>query len=869
MKVWNKLLNLLPARRRALEADMREELEALRGLAHPGELGNLTRAAENARAELSWPRLERIAVDFRTALRALRRSPGYAIACVLFLALGIGVNTAMFSVVYAVVLKPLPYPNTSRLVFLWEKIPSVPEPMGPRIPAQRIVYDEWRRLKNIFSDMAAWQEAPLNEGGVERPGTLSSGYVSANLFPLLGARAGAGRLFRADEDNKGRDRVVILSDAYFDRRFHRNPEALGKTVTLGGADYIVIGTLPAGFHMPATYEGGNLTKPDVWIPLSRSWNRPEDDTASKLFVIGLLNPGISLTQARSAVSGLQARLNKSDPERYEVSQASVFPLTVENRSEDLVNELYLLLGAVGLLLTIGCTNLASLTLARATRRAREISVRWALGASRLRIIRQLLTESFLLSVIGACISLVILRITIGELHRFELFAPRPDDIQLNWVVFAFAAGASLLTTALFGLAPAIAASNIRISEALKSKGGGGASAGLARSRQILTTAEVSLAVLLLCGSGLLIRSFINMTRAGLGFRTERLAVADIDLPGVRYPDAERRARFYDSLLVRARAIPGVVTAAVATTLPLKSWNEQTFRVAGQPRSPLNELPVADVASVSDDYFGLMGLSIRAGRKFMAGDALRNRSGTGEGVVIVNGAFAAKYFRGQNPVGRRLLLENDRPYEIVGVSENFLVQETEGDPHPQYFEAGIDAAKALLLLRTAIAPTAVFDSVRATLLSIDPELPVNNLSSMEQIIRQERADARALVLTMGIFAGLALLLAMIGVYVVLTHLVASQTREIGIRMALGATPANVGLRIARETLKPLAIGLISGLTGSLLVSRAMESFLIGIAPTDPVTYLLAAATVLVCAPPAVWWPVRRATRIECTVALREE
>jgi putative ABC transport system permease protein len=456
-----------------------------------------------------------------------------------------------------------------------------------------------------------------------------------------------------------------------------------------------------------------------------------------------------------------------------------------------------------------------------------------------------------------------------ELHRFDLPVPRPEDIEMNWWVFAFAAGVGLLTTLLFGLAPAVTASNVSISEALKSRGGGGSSAALARSRQILTVAEVSLAVILLCGSGLLIRSFINMTRAGLGFSTERMAVVDIYLPAVRYPDAPGRARFYDALLLRARAIPGVITAGASTTLPLKSLNVQTFRIAGRPKPVLNELPAADAALVSTEYFSLMGLPIRAGRNFTPDDALRNRRPKGEGVIIVNRAFAAKYFNGQDPLGHRLLLENDRPFEIVGISEDFLAQGAISDAHPQYFEVGIDAPKALLLLRTKIPPAAVFDAVRATLLSLDPELPVNELSSMEHIVDEDRAEARSLVVTMGIFAGLALLLAMIGVSVILAGLVASRTREIGIRIALGATPADVGLTIAGQTLRPLAIGLILGLGGSLMLSRVIESFLIGIAPTDPVTYLLAIATVAVAAPPAVWAPLRRATRIECTVALREE
>jgi putative ABC transport system permease protein len=847
---------------------MQEELASLAAMADPRELGYLTLAAEDARAEWSLPGLDRIVRDIRMALRMLRRSPGYTFACVAILALGIGANTAIFSVVYAAALKPLPYPNTNRLVFVWDKIPSLPEPVGPRMPVQRIAYEEWQRQRDIFGDMAAYQEGPLNEAGVERPRTLSTGYAAANLLPLLGARAAVGRLFRREEDQPGKDLVVVLSDAYFDTRFHRDLSAIGTSLTLGRTSYTVIGVLPRQFHLPATYGGDDQKKPDVWVPLSRRWSRPAADTAFQLYVIGLLNPGVSLEQARAAMSLIQTRLNTSDPERYPLSQASVFPVTAEDRSDDVNLALYVLLGAVGVLLLIGCANLANLTLARATRRAREISIRRALGASRGQIVGQLVTESVLISVTGAGIGVLLARLTMDSLLKFHVPVPRPEEIDLNWAVFAFAAAVSQLTILLFGFGPAVAAANVNVNEGLKSRGGG-ASTKIARGRQTLTGVEVGLAVILLCSAGLLLRSFVTLSHTGLGFRTAQLAVVDIDLPEDRYPDAGSRARFYDALLSRASAIPGVATASASTTLPMKGVTFETFAFAGRPRPKMNETLSADIARVGGEYFRLMELPMLAGRSFTPADVARNASGKRDGVVIVNRAFVATFFKNQSPLGQRLLLQDSRPFEIIGVAADFLAMGALSDARPQLFVAGIDAPKGLLLLRTTVPPGSLFDDIRATLLSMDAELPVGRISNMEETLHDAFADQRSLVVLMSAFAGLALLLAMFGIYAVLASLVASRTREIGIHMALGASPGAIGWMVTAQSLKPLVTGLVFGLGGSFAVSRVIVSLLIGIAPGDPATFLFVTVAVMVAVLVALWAPVRRATRVECTVALRED
>lgn len=445
---------------------------------------------------------------------------------------------------------------------------------------------------------------------------------------------------------------------------------------------------------------------------------------------------------------------------------------------------------------------------------------------------------------------------------------RPEDIELNRAVFAFAAVVSVLTTFLFGLAPAITVSKTGVNEALKSRGGGGTSASMAHSRTVLTTVEVTLAVVLLCGSGLVIRSFVRLFQKGLGFRTEKLAVAEIGLPETRYPDAAGRARFYSALLARARAIPGVATATVSTTLPLKGINFTTFAIAGAPSPAPGELPSVDVAEVGSSYFQVLGLPILQGRDFSAADfACGGKNGAG--AVMINRAFAEKFFPGRNPLGQHLLLDDNRPFEIVGVAENFLVLGGLTDPRPQFFRARTEAPNALLLLRTTVTPESLADEIRATVLAGDPELPVAKVESMDHVFREAASEVQTAVVLMSIFAVLAWFLAMFGVYSVLTNLVAAQTRELGIRMALGAMAGSVAWMVVWQTLKPLVIGLVLGIAGSLALSRVLQSLSDGVVPADPLTFVWVAVAVLLVAPLAVRGPVRRATSVECTVALREE
>lgn len=860
MKLWG---------RRAAEEDMREELDALRSIVEPGELGNLTRAAENAREAWSWPRTEQVARDVGFAFRTLRKSPGYSLACIAILALGIGANTAMFSVIHAVVLKPLPFPEPDRLVYLWQKLPSMPWPIGPRMSSPRIVYQEWQKQGELFDDIAAYNVQPLNEAGVARPRTLEAAYTTSNLLPLLGARAAQGRLFRADEVRKGSDQVVILSDRYFEQRFQRDPAVIGKPVTLGREAYTVIGILPALFRLPAVWEGLDQKKPDVWIPVSRTWNKAADDVGLSLNVIARRKAGVPLEQVRVALNALQERLNKSDSERFFTTQVSVFPFTEEDQNPYINLTLYVLLGSVGLLLLIGCANLANLTMARAAKRSREISIRRALGATRARVIGQLMTESFLLSAAGALAGVLLAQGIVQGLLRSNAPILRPEEIELNWFVFTFAAGVCVLTTFLFGLAPAVSVSKIGVNEALKSRGGGGASASIARGRGLLTATEVGLAVVLLCTSGLLIRTFVKLLDAGLGFPTEKLVVADIALPEDRYPDVASRSRFYSSLLARTRAIPGATAASITTTLPMRGLQFTSFGFPGAPKPKnANDLPVADVAEVGSGYFRLMGLPILQGRDFTSADFTRNRK-KGDGTVLINRAFAEEFFKGRNPLGQRLLLEDDRPFEIVGVAENFLAMGAIQPPRPQFFRPRTEAAGGFLLLRTAVPPESIIDETRAAMLGVDPELPVTSVSSMDAAIREEASDPRFVVVVMGVFAALALLLAMIGVYSVLSNLVASQTRELGIRIALGATAANVGWMVIRQSLTPVGIGLGAGLAGGYGLSRLLESLTEGMVPPDPLTFVLVSAAILIAAPAALWGPVRRATSVECTVALREE
>lgn len=808
--------------------------------------------------------------DVRAALRSLLRSPAYALTCVAVLALGIGANAAIFSVVYSVILAPLPYPDASRLVFIWERFPPLPDPPFGRLPVTHKNYLEWKRQSTVFSDMAAFGETKLLEAGLDHPQRVSAGFASANLFPMLGAQARIGRSFQPQEERKNNDRIAILADAYFDRRFHRDPGVLGKTITLSGDVYTVVGVLPPKFHLPATNQGLDQVKPDVWVPLSRLWKSPADDTRKVLFVSARLKPGISLAQARTEMTGIAKRLEQSDPEHNKGWTVAVFPFAVEDAAPTLHRALYVLLATVAFLLLIACANLANLTLARATKRSREFAVRLALGATRPRIIAQLVSESFVVSIAGALAGLLLAHWCIKLMLAFKPpDIQRPELIEINLAVFGFCAGLSVLTTLLFGLTPSILASRADLNTALKTAGGWAGSAARLRSRQFLIAAEVALALMLVAAAGLMIRSFRELVETGIGFPTEHLIAANVELPARDYPDGASQSRFFRALMDRVRAIPGVTAVSVVDNLPLESVWASNFFIAGRPDPPPQSVPIADGAHVSPNYFSVIGLRLLAGRFFTDAD-LAAAEKEQDSVAIVNQTMARQYFSGEDPLGHRLLdMERKHPAEIVGVVADYRPMGIENPIRPQIFRPYLKVGSANVIARTSGPPEALAKPIQAAIWSLDSSIPETKVLTMDYRARQWEAQRKFNTLLLGIFAGLALLLAMIGVYGVLSNLVASRVREIGIRMAIGAAPAEIGKLMLRQSMVPISIGLAAGLAGTFVLSRFLEALLFHVRARDPLTLALAASVILLISPLALFVPLRRATSVDCTVALREE
>lgn len=808
--------------------------------------------------------------DLRSAVRILVRSPAYALTSIAVLALGIGANVAIFSVVSSVVLSPLPYPDVSRLVFVWQRLRVLSDPVLSRSTVYHKNYDEMRRQNTVFDAMAAFSQRRLDETSLDHPQHVSVAFASADLFPMLGVRPRIGRVFQPADDDANNNRVAVISDAFFTSRFHRDARALGQTLTLNGNIYSMIGVLPPRFFLPATREGLDQLKPEVWVPLSRLFTNPRDEATAAVYVTARLKPGVSLTQARTEMAGMAERLAQADPDLNKPWIITVFPFAEEDAAPTMHRALWVLLATVGFLLLIACANLANLTLARATQRSREIALRLTLGATRARIIGQLLAESLLISLAGAMAGLLL-----GKWCIRLILALKPPDIQrpeligLSASVFAFAAALGLLSTVLFGLAPAMAVSRSELNITLKAAGGWGGSAFRLRSRQFLIAAEVALALILLAGAGLLIRSFRELIATGIGFRTEHLITTDIDLPAADFPDAGSQSRFLRRLLDRIRQIPGVTSAGSVDNLPLHQVSMRQFLIAGRPEPPRESVPVFDTASVSPDYFGVLGVRLLAGRWFTGSD-FSSAEKSPDSAILVNQSLARQVFGTQNPLGRRLI-DGDKKHtrEIIGVVSDYRAMGVENPLHPQVFFPSLQMSSASLVARITGPVESLAKQIQDAIWSLDRGIPQIKVATMDSYLNDWQSQHKFNTLLLGAFAGLALLLAMVGIYGVLSNLVTSRVREIGIRMAIGAAPAEIGRLILRQSMLPILIGLTAGLAGTLVLSRFMEALLFQVHARDPLTLALAMATILLVSPLALFVPLRRATRVDCTVALREE
>jgi len=841
---------------------------ALLELKENGLLGLEIRGVERSVQQDPVPmRIERganiigdLAQDLHYGLRMLVKNPSFTIVAVLALALGIGANSAIFSVVNTVLLRPLPYKNPGRLVMLWEEATHLGFPKNTPSPANFI---DWRAQNTVFEAMAAMVERSFNLTGVGEPERFDGRRVSANLFDLLGVQPQLGRAFRAEEDKPG-SRVVILSNGLWQHRFGGDPRVIGQAVSLNGESYTVIGVMPGSFQFPTRRD-------QLWVPLAFDAKEAASRGNHFLEVIARMKPGVTLQQAQAEMSTIAARLAQQYPEEN-LRVGSVVTALQEQVVGDIKPALLVVLGAVGFVLLIACANVANLLLARAAARQKEIALRLALGAGRSRLTRQFLTESVLLAVIGGAVGLLL---SIAGLRVLKTFIPdtisQAQAISIDAKVLVFTGLVALVTGIIFGLAPAMQVSHLDINDTLK-EGGRDAAGGTRgnRIRALLVIGEIAVSFVLLMGAGLLINSFMHLRNLHPGFRANHLLTMKIPLSEVKYPDKERRSPFYAEVLRRVQALPGVQSAAVAGNLPLTyDGDSMPIGIEGRTDPPPDQRPDVILRVVGPGYFSTMGIPLVRGRDFSEQDKADSAR-----VVIVSEKTARHFWPGENPIGKRLKpgsTNRNIPWiEIIGVvkdvRQNDFVSEPKMQMYMPYQQLNSFAPNALVV-RTNVEPLSLAGAVRNAIWAVDKDQPVSNLRSMDEIVSEAVARQRFSMLLLGIFAALAMVLAAVGIYGVMSYSIAQRTREIGLRIALGAQKSDVLKMILRQGLRFVAAGLAIGLAASFVLTRVMASLLFGISATDPATFVSISLVLIAVALLASYIPAVRAMKIDPMLALR--
>jgi len=805
--------------------------------------------------------------DLRYAIRQLVRHPGFTFVVVLALGLGIGANTAIFSVVNAALLRPLPYRDSSRLVVVWDQLVK----LGlDAFPVSYANYLDYRSQNRVFQDVAAFAYAEFNLTVADQAERVPGIRVSANLLPMLGAAPAAGRIFTSEENAPGRGNVVLLSDSLWQRRFGRDRRIVGKSVVLDGTALTVVGVLPASF----SFSAGNPA-PELWVPVEL---RPAPDrTEGALQLIARLKPGITLQQAsaglRAVARGIEDRYH---PYRGPHGEDAGYGVTVIPLRDELYGSmrrgLLVLLAAVAFVLLIACANVASLLLARTAVRRREIAVRLSLGAGRFRLARQLLVESITLSTAGGLLGLALAFWGVNALRALMPDSlPHLENIPLDVRVLGFALAVSLITGVIFGLAPALEGSALALSETLKQAGRGVTGGGSRRIRRLLITGEVALSLVLVIGAGLLIKSFTRLLSVHPGFRAEKLLTARISLSQQTYREDRRVAAFYSQLLERVRTLPGVLSVSVVSQLPLTgSPGGDPFSIEGRPYDTHSRTPQITSHQVIDpDYFRTMQIPVLAGRIF--------REREPEPAVIINQTMARGFWPGDlsQAIGRRILLGAPRPgapwLTITGVVGDVRNAGLAAVPIPQMY-VPIDQTPThamALVVRTVRDTGSVISSVRAQLFSLDPNQPLYDVRTMEQRVAATVAQPRFQTVLLGAFGTLALILAAIGIYGVIAQSVVDRTHEIGIRMALGARPGAVLRSVIWEGLAMGLAGTGFGLAGALPLAHLLASLLYGVPALDAGTFLSASLVLMLVVLAASYIPARRAAKLDPVSALRWE
>jgi putative ABC transport system permease protein len=831
--------------------------------------------------------IQDLAKDIRYGARMLRKNPGLTFVAALSLSLGIGAVSTIFSFINGTMLRPLPYRNPERLVIVDETA------LKRGVPSMSVSYPnflDWRAQNKSFEDIGCYTTGGFAIGAgasSTRPGVgplnaepelLQGAFVSEGTFEVLGVAPILGRTFTAEEDQPDHDLVVILGYSLWQRRFGGDPNVLGQTVLLNNRPRVVIGVMPRGFQFPEVAE--------AWGPLAltpKLFTRTDHGLDS----IARLKPGVTLEQAKAEMISLASSIEEQNPVTNEGLSVNVNDLR-SSLVGDYKKALLILLGVVGFVLLIACVNVANLLLARATSRQKEIAIRAALGANRKRIFRQLLTESLLLGVISGALGFVL------SLWGMDLLlAAIPIDIpfwmkfDLDWRVVAFTVACSLLTGFLFGTAPAIQSSNPDLNETLKEGGRSAATSGRQRLRSALVIGEIALSLVLLVGAGLMMRSFIGLQHVNSGIKPEGVLTLNIGLPGAKYKTPEQRLTFFQQLLERVRALPGVQSAATNSGLPLGGGNwGRSLTVEGFPVLSVGEAPMINHCVISPDYFKTMGIPVLKGRDFDERDrapekgsqvAVRGEAqpGASTGVTIIDERLAREYWPDQDPIGKRIRFgppEDNEPWHtIVGVVGEVRHERLDAATRKSVYlpHAQVPIGGSRLVIRTEGRPESIIGSVRAQVREIDPDLPITRVLPMTEVVARSVWKERLYTALFGVFAAVALILATVGIYGVMSYAVTQRTREIGLRMALGAQRSDVMKMVVGHGVLVTATGIGTGVVAAVALTRLMSSLLFNVTATDPITFIAVSVILAAVALAACFVPARRAAKVDPMVALRYE
>ncbi len=818
--------------------------------------------------------------EIKVALRGLLKTPGFALLAILTIALAIGANSTMFALVNAILVKPLPYHEPARLALLWEKFAG----QGlERIPCSAPEFNDYEKeLKS--ADIAAFNYTNFNLAKDGNPERLSGAVVSPNAFPLLGIEPIRGRTFAREEMGEGHDDVIVMSERLWRRRFNSDPGLVGQSLLLSGRRYTLIGIMPASFEFPIplfNVQGGQFgQRVDIWKPIAFTKNELESRGSRSYGVIARLHPGVSIETAQAELNSIIANWYRLYPDNYGAADkfGGVFYGLQEQVVGGMRTGLLILLGAVAFVLLIACANIATMLLARASSRERELAIRVALGAGPWRLFRQLLTESVVLSMAGGAVGVIF---SIWGLEIFKRVGartlPRLTEVNLDLTVLAVTALVSIGTGILFGLLPAIVSAKPELTEALKD-GGRGSTGGPRRNRlrDLLVVGEIALALVLLTGAGLLMKSFMRLQAISPGFNPNNVLTMEISLPRAKYPALEKdnpgmdsRLAFFNEAERRIRQLPGVESCAFADILPLSGTNsDSSFAIENRPLDKTQPFPDEEIREVTADYFKVLQTPLMRGRFFNEGDTADK-----PGVVIINEALAHKYWPNEDPLGKRITFDDPRKpgmkwITIVGIVTSIRHRSLDQDPQPEYYLPFTQSpyATMLMVVRSPQDPRTLATAIRREIQSIDAEQPVADVRTFDQVISEAVAPRRLSVVLFGIFSGIALLLAGVGTYGVISYLVVQRTHEIGVRMALGAQRSDVFALVVGHAVRLAIVGIAIGLILAFFAARTMATMLYRVSPFDLATFVIVTAMLAAIAFLASYIPALRATKADPMIAL---